>query len=183
MSRKASLAVVSIALIAFAILAAVVLRPACLSYRYPIFRLPDDPDQLVVYSIDGAAFWRTEGELTPELRKGELLHGYPVLGKVDVSDAAQRRQIVAAVKNAAGRNPETKAACFIPRHALRTVKGSETMDAVICFECHNYIVYRQANEKPRRTDVISSDTQPLLDKLFTEAGVPLGPKDHPELYR
>jgi hypothetical protein len=48
-----------------------------------MLRLADDPDQLVVYSIDGAAFWRTDGELTPELRKGELLHGIPVIGKVD----------------------------------------------------------------------------------------------------
>jgi hypothetical protein len=184
MSRKATLVIVGVALVAFAILAAVVLWPVYLSYHYPIVRLPDDPDQLVVYSIDGAAFWRTDGKLTPELRKGELLHGYPILGKVDVSDAAQRRQIVAAMKNAVRSSTESPAACFIPRHAIRTTKGSDVIDVVICFQCHIYsMIYGQADGQTDAIRTISSSTQPLLDKLFSDAGVPLAPKDHPELIR
>lgn len=142
----------------------------------PAGGLPADPDQLVVYSLDGPAHFKSEGELTPEQAKGEVLHGYPVLGKVDVADPARRREVVAAVA-AAVRGAGTQAKCFNPRHAVRTVAAGVTVDVVICFECGNYQGYRNGTRAPGPTPGISSAANPLLDQLLTDAGVSLAPKD------
>src|SRR5437763_6784569 len=61
-------------------------------------RLPDVPARLILYSIDGPSYFKCEGELTLEQAKGEILHGYPVLGKVEITDLEQRRAVVAGVK-------------------------------------------------------------------------------------
>src|SRR5436305_771733 len=105
-------------------------------------RLPDDPEELFVYSIDGHTYLENGRKLTPEQEKGETLHGWPVLGKVAIADSAQRKAVVEAIKEAV-RNPDPEARCFIPHHAIRSVKAGETVDLLICFSCLNYEGYRQ----------------------------------------
>src|SRR4051794_22331211 len=61
--------------------------------------LPDDPDELTVYSIDGPA--RNNERMTSEQEKGEKLFGYPVLGSVEVTDPERRRAVVSALKDGA----------------------------------------------------------------------------------
>lgn len=134
-------------------------------------RLPDDPDQLTLYSIDPSGKERKPGAGQD---KGELLYGYPVLGKVAVADPERRRAVTAAIKTAIRDKSVIQMKCFDPRHAVRVVKGSETIDLVICFHCHNYDGFR--NDEPATkngTPSISSSAQPLLDQLLRDAGVPL----------
>ena len=139
--------------------------------------LADDPDQLVVYSLDGTKEVR-EAELAEAKLKGEYLYTFPVLGKVQVTDTRQRREVLAAIRRAV-RNPPKPAHCFWPRHAVRTVKGGETVDMVICFECQTYFTYWGVEpEGGRLTPAISPDPEPLFDKILTDAGVPLAKKAH-----
>lgn len=140
-------------------------------------RLHDNPDQLILYSIDGPSYFKNEGQLTPDQVKGEMLHGYPVLGKVEITDSEQRRAVVSGIREAVRNNTEPEAKCFIPRHAIRSVKAGETVDLVICFECHNYEGYRQDKKSPLGTRRIGSSARTLLDKTLTDVGVPLAAKD------
>jgi hypothetical protein len=140
--------------------------------------LADDPDQLVVYSLDGTKEVRDEAELAEAKLKGEYLYTFPVLGKVQVTNARQRREVLAAIQRAV-RNPPKPAHCFVPRHAVRTVKGGETVDMVICFQCQTYFTYWGVEPAGSRlTPAISPDPEPLFDKILSDAGVPLAKKGH-----
>jgi hypothetical protein len=55
-------------------------------------RLPEDPDELILYLIDGPSFYKSGEELTPEMKKGEVFHGYPVLGRVEIADPVRVEQ-------------------------------------------------------------------------------------------
>jgi hypothetical protein len=136
-----------------------------------VILLHDDPEQLILYSIDGPAEWKQDGELTPEQKKGEVLHGYPVLGKVEITEPKQRRELLSAMKRAVGN--DNPANCFIPRHAIRSIKGGETVDVVICFECGNYRAYRQGERAYGGTPGVKPSAQPRFDKILRDAGVPL----------
>lgn len=157
---------------------------AVLAFRWwswggePIDRLADEPDRLVVYSVDGPSFHEHHGHLTLEQAEGAVLHGYPVLGQVEVDDPGRRREIVAAFKEAARSNSELQFNCFIPRHAVRTVKAGVTVDVVVCFKCQNYEAYRGDERLTEGgTRAISPAARPLLDQVLADAGVPLARKD------
>jgi hypothetical protein len=137
-------------------------------------QLHGEPDQLVLYSVDGPTV-NNQRPKQEEL-KGELLYGYPVLGKVELKDRHQRREVLTALE-AAVRDGAEKYKCFKPRHVVRTARAGVTTDMVICFECRNYMSYRNgAWEQENGTLAISDAMQPLLDKILTDAGVPLAPK-------
>jgi hypothetical protein len=140
-------------------------------------RLHEDPEQFILYSVDGRSYFKNEGQLTPDQVKGEILHGYPVLGKVEVTDRDQRQALVSAIKDAVRNNSEPEDKCFIPRHAIRSIKAGDTVDMVICFQCRNYQGYRQDKPYPLDTRGISSRAKTLLDKTLADAGVPLAAKD------
>lgn len=160
---------------ALALLAGLSLTAGC--GGEPVNSLADEPDQLVLYSLDGPTWFKNEGELTPDQAKGEVLHGFPVLGKVEVTDPGRRREVIAAVKEAVRTNSEPEAKCFIPRHAVRTVKAGVTVDVVICFQCRNYEAHRGGDKRVSGKGKISSAAQPRLDQVLTDAGVTLAPKD------
>jgi hypothetical protein len=78
-----------------------------------------------------------------------------------------------AIRDASGRQG---ARCFLPRHVLRITSGGETVDVLLCFECWRYQIIREGDEQPYRRGIVSSEAQPLLDRVLAEAGVPLAPK-------
>jgi hypothetical protein len=141
----------------------------------PTSPLPDEPDQLVLFSLDGMNA-RNRTELAEAQARGEeYLYNWPVLGKVQVTDRGKVREILSAIRRAI-RNPDKPANCFFPRHAVRAVKGGETVDVVICFQCRTYAVSRGPGSPLGSTPAISSDPEPLFDKILTDAGVPLAEK-------
>jgi hypothetical protein len=140
--------------------------------------LPDDPDQLVLYSLDGTKEVRGEADLVEAKSKGEYLYTFPVLGKVQVTDSRQKREVLTAIRRAMQKPPKP-AHCFVPRHAVRAVKGGEIVDVVVCFECRTYFTYwGREPEGGRLTPAIAPDPEPLFDKILTDAGVPLAKKAH-----
>lgn len=137
--------------------------------------LPADPDQLVLYSIDGPSALKREDDKAKA--EGEMFHDWPVLGKVEIADPEQRRAIINAVNAATRDKSEVQAKCFIPRHAIRMVKGSETLDVVICFQCRNYERFPPRPLSGNHYEPIASSAQPLLDEALRNAGIPLAAKD------
>ena len=104
----------------------------------------------------------------------EKFHDIPVLGKVEIKDAAKRKEIIDAlnVSKAEGRGV---AKCFYPRHGVRLVEGGREVDHLICFECSYLQIYLngvlKSNEVP-----ISRHAQPVFNKVLDEAKVPIMPE-------
>jgi hypothetical protein len=153
-----------------------------------------DPEQLTLYSIDGR--WNEEAGpanavntdcqsvkweeretkrtyVPPEgVSVTESFHGYPVLGKVEVTDPQERKRLVAALKEGTG--PEgTQGGCFCPRHAIRAVQKGRTFDYVICFQCHGVEEYVDGKRKPSRA--FYNSVKPAFDQPLTDAGIPIAP--------
>jgi len=136
----------------------------------PADDLPDDPDELTLYSIDGTGTWRGP-------TKGPPLYDHPVLGWVEITDPGQRREIMAAVKDAIRAAPTDgkPMACWMPRHLLRMTKDGKAADLLICFECHSYGIRWRDSSGGKRGRILP-DGQPPLDRILAGAGVPAVPK-------
>ncbi|HEV3385811.1 MAG TPA: hypothetical protein VG097_13425 [Gemmata sp.] len=135
--------------------------------------LPNDPDELTLFSIDGKMH-HTVGDQKAQPKDQELLYQYPVLGRVDITDPNLRRRIMASVKQDI-RSGAVQNKCFEPRHVLRVKKGGSTIDMVICFKCHNYSMSRDGGPLPGITPSIGARSQQLLNNILNDAGVPLAP--------
>lgn len=129
----------------------------------------DSPEQLTLFSIDGRDGPHNDVKYTEE-----KFHGFPVIGKVEITDAGRRQELVSALKDGMARQPELgPAACFWPRHGLRVVAKGKTVEFVICFECNQVDEFRGDQ---RRRKLINGDVQPTFDKPLKDFGVPLAPK-------
>jgi hypothetical protein len=132
-------------------------------------------EQLVVYSIDGREddggdSERSRGHGVPKAI-GEF-HGFPVLGKVEISDAAARREIIGALKDGMARAPAMPRPCYWPRHGLRIVANGLILEVVICFECEALQIF---DGEQMRQGLINRDAKPEFDKPLRDAGVPITP--------
>src|SRR5262249_32971335 len=134
--------------------------------RDPVASL-DAPEQLTLYSIDGRDF--KPGQ---EPKAEEKFHDYPVLGKVEIKDAAKLQEIAAALQKGLARSDGTMAKCFWPRHGIRAVKNGRTVDYVICFECLQLEVYEGSS---RNVKPVTSEPEGVFNKHLEEAGIPLAP--------
>jgi hypothetical protein len=127
----------------------------------------DNPAELTLYSIDGRD--RDAGQ-PPSA--GETFHGYPILGKVEVSDPEARAEITAAVRAGMADRSASPAACFWPRHGVRVASAGRSVDYVICFECCQLHIHEGDAQQFRTT---SRTPQDVLNRHLKAAGVPLAP--------
>ena len=95
-----------------------------------------------------------------------------MLGKVEIIDAGKRREIIDALKQGLAQSDGKIAACFWPRHAIRTVEKGRTTDYVICFECYQLAIHDGTD---RRVKPVTREPQAVFNKQLTEAGIPLAP--------
>jgi hypothetical protein len=105
----------------------------------------------------------------------DAFHGWKVLGKTTVKDADTRKKLLAALEKGAKDNDGIAAACFNPRHGVRVKAEGKTIDLVICFECFSASVY--AGDERTASFLTTASPQPALDKVLTDAKVPLPGKD------
>ena len=114
--------------------------------------------ELEVYSIDG------------DKPDKDGWHGWKVLGKSTVKKDEAAKLATAVAKGVT--EGDKGARCFIPRHGVRAVYDGKTYDLVICFECGWVYVFVDKSDKPTRL-MISESPHKLLDKILTDAKVPL----------
>jgi len=93
-----------------------------------------------------------------------------LLGQTNVSDAATRQKIAAAVETAVRDFSGWRASCFNPRHAIRVTSGSQTYDFVICYECGSLECY---SGERKLGSVCMSGSSRTLDALLTAAHIKL----------
>jgi hypothetical protein len=129
----------------------------------------ESADSITLYSIDGNDYFPPK----KKPKTDEEFHSYPVLGKVEVTDASKLRQLVVALKEGIDEHGGG-AKCFWPRHGVRVVRGNQWVDYVICFQCGN--VYEYTSASGARYKEEGNHRKPLketLNKYLTDAGVPL----------
>lgn len=137
--------------------------------REPITMI-NAPEQLVLYSLHPAK--RTSDETD---KIGEMFQGWRVLGKIEITEPEKQTKLLGAFKDAIARRPDSGARCFNPRHGLRILEKGKTLEYVVCFECSWFEEYADGVRQPKRT--LNSDVQPTFDKLLTDAGIPIAPKE------
>ncbi len=101
----------------------------------------DAPDTFHLYSLNpmhvdtGLVIPPTPQEATNLVRTLELFHGYEVLGRAEVINLRQRKELVETFKLGISEGKGPPPMCFNPRHGIRATKNGVTVDFVICFEC------------------------------------------------
>jgi hypothetical protein len=125
-------------------------------------------DQIELLSIDPG---HPERDEPPP--KGDY-YGWKVLGKTVIEDKDTQKSIHSALEQgiAEGGWPP---ACFDPRHAIHASDNGKTVDLLICFECKQILVYLDGQRQDPYV-FTSSSPEPVLDKVLTQANVPLAPK-------
>jgi len=125
------------------------------------------PEVFWLYSLDPVP---ADQRLTPQpppstnappVRMKEIFHGHEVLGRAEIKDKTQQAALIKeldlGIKEGKGPPP----ACFNPRHGIRAVKGDQSVDLVICFECISIREYTSAER--------SIYTSPKPQKAFNDA--------------
>src|SRR5262245_23786133 len=116
--------------------------------------------EVELYSLDA----ERAGKGEPEWR------GWKLLGKTTVKGDA-KKEVLAAVTSGAEEGPKYGAKCFDPRHGVKATHDGKTVQLVICFECS--WVYASVGDGEATKLTISGEPQKVLDRVLTEAKVPL----------
>jgi hypothetical protein len=129
-------------------------------------------ESMTLYSLDGiheVDEWdkKPRGE---EKAKGELFHRFPVLGKTEITSAADRSAILAAVKKGIAKSNGREDKCFYPRHGLRLVQNGRHIEFVICFQCEQLDEYTDGQRVNKPTADAASG---LLNEQLTKAHIPI----------
>jgi hypothetical protein len=100
----------------------------------------------------------------------ETFHGYPVLGKLKITSAADRVAILDAIQNAKKPDP-TNVECFDPHHGVRLTRNGTTIDYVICFYCTQYDEY--LDDLPTASQwQIDENAKSVLNTYLQKARIP-----------
>ena len=125
------------------------------------------PDEIILFSLE----WNFKPDQLSE--DAELLHGYHVLGKTKIQNPESVKEIIAAVRNdlkASG----VQANCFWPRHAIRVVDKTKTVDYVVCFHCGNYEM-TIGDKLETQSRSMGRASRPIFNRYLKAANIPLSP--------
>jgi|SRR5437773_2079470 len=125
-------------------------------------------DQIELLSIDPG-----NRELDEPPPKGDY-YTWKVLGKTVIEDADTHQSVISAVEQGIAESGRP-ASCFDPRHAIHASYNGKAVDLLICFECKQILVYLDGQRQDSYL-LTSSSPEPVLDKVLTQANVPLAPK-------
>jgi hypothetical protein len=155
--------------------AAVVGGPLKQNQLTPRNRIPEAVDRLFdkaqtfeLISLDPEPKTDKDGKVVP-VKDG--FHGWKVLGKTEVKEAAVRKRLSDALRLGAEDNFGMAAGCFIPRHGIRLKDGARTVDLVICFQCLSAQVF--VNGERKEGFLTTGEPQKAFDAVLKAAGVKL----------
>jgi hypothetical protein len=107
----------------------------------------------------------------PKEKVKDDFHGWKVLGKTTVKEAASRKQVVESFEKGVSEYKEGPAKCFNPRHGIRVTHEGKTADFVICFECAQTHVSVKGEKV--ETFLVSQSPADVFNEVLKKAGVPL----------
>jgi hypothetical protein len=129
----------------------------------------DRAERVTLFSVD----WHGYDDRAPAT--DDALYGCHILGKVEITDPEQRRELIAALREGIATPDVVQAKCFYPRHVLRVEQGGRTADYVICFQCGNYRLYLDGSTRHNLTPSMGRQVRPVFDKPLNDAKVPIAP--------
>jgi hypothetical protein len=99
--------------------------------------------------------------------------GWEILGSTTVKERERVRSVWADLyRRVDSRSAEIYNYCFLPRHGIRAVKGQQTKDYVICFECDHIYVYAGPDEEEYdRVGMEAVAEEPVLNGILDRAGI------------
>lgn len=101
-------------------------------------------------------------------------HGYYELGRTRIKVPQTRKQLLHSINTWMNVTNQAEGyLCFVPRHAIHTVKDGTTFDLLICFECRGYKAIISFDEKTRK---IAKNAEKFVDAILTKNGIALAPK-------
>jgi hypothetical protein len=139
----------------------------------------DAPDTFYLYSLDPVnidlkrAYLQASQAATNAAKNPELFHGYEILGRTEVVNSRQRKELVDAFKRGIEEGKGPPPACFDPRHGIRVVKSGLTVDFVICFEC---VTVSEVISSTRHLR-ISRSPRDVFNNALKRANLPLAPEE------
>ncbi len=116
---------------------------------YPVAKeyLEEQPDDMELNIVFGLHDNDARKKMTDANRKtvalartAPVVEGYPVLGKVSVTEPGEIKTLLSQMRDLAIAWDDDDAGdsdCHDPRHAVRVTKGDRTLHFSICFDCGN----------------------------------------------
>ena len=144
------------------------LLPANGKIPRPVAEALDAPDAFVLFSLEPTPIAVAGVQGKPP---ADTFHGHTVLGKTEIKDAVTRRRLVGAFNGGVGDHDGSVAACFIPHHGMRVLKGKHSVDLVICFKCAQVYVY--VDGEKTESILISTSPRPVVNEVLERARVSL----------
>lgn len=114
--------------------------------------------------------------LNPKEQSGTF-HEYEIIGSLEIKDVQQRQQAVDAYYQSMRDSDGMVAKCFYPRHGFRAVRGSASLDVLICFQCMQSEVYRSGQTTRSKTFPITKDSKNILTRMLKDAKIRVEPSD------
>lgn len=99
-----------------------------------------------------------------------VLNGYKILGKTRIDGEAYRIATEEFEASAARSDNTAQAACFDPRHAIRVAAHGHQFEFLLCYACHQLVVYRDGK---RVAMLGASGSSKALNALLVAAKVPV----------
>jgi hypothetical protein len=123
----------------------------------------DQSEKLVLVSIEPDPLAREAKTKTKE-----SFHKYPVLGQTEIKDAKRKGELLSALYGAVYEYQGRLYACFVPRHGIIAVAGTNRVELIICFECQRVEEFVNSNES---SCLIRDSPREIFNRTLTEAGV------------
>lgn len=105
--------------------------------------------------------------------KGEFFHGCRVLGKNEIKDPAEQAKLISSIESSAKKSRGLVYMCFNPHHGIRSVRGTNLVDVVICFHCLSLQIYTGATNNTCSELLITDSAQGVFDKAVKDARLPV----------
>jgi hypothetical protein len=147
----------------FLLLALLPLSAAAVELPKELRETLEKGERFELLSIRPARVERTEGSFN--------FHGWEVIGRTWVRDAALRKKLVAAYKAGVEENQGIGASCFRPRHGIRITEKGRVTDFIICFECYQTQVY--VDDRPLKALLVTRSPEPVFNDSLKAAKLPL----------
>jgi hypothetical protein len=132
-----------------------------------IFNVLTNSENFTLYSIEGSDIGENKEW------KGEVFHGFPVLGKTEIKNTANRLELVSSLGKSVKDSRGIVASCFMPRHGIRSIQGTNLVDVVICFKCLSIEIYTSSTNTISKELLITSSAQSVFERAVKSANLPV----------
>ncbi len=126
----------------------------------------DHNEKLILYSID-------PNPVRQETDTRERFHRYAILGQTEIKDAKLKKELLSALYEGMDSGGGLFPSCFNPRHGIKAIEGTNSVDLLICFQCNQIVEYVGTSQtwwlKSERAEM-------LFNRTLKEGGVPLAKK-------